>query len=286
MIMSIDNIKNINENQQNAIDTFAQILSLPDEEFKTFSQLFLDTLEKELNDPKNISTIQIIFKNSGIDVENFVDSADDLCESLKEKYGKDLGEDRIDFLVKMVILFKNAVRANGNLGKKIVTIQVEKCSEDTKIPTYARVGDAGMDIYSTEEVTLAPGEKKLIGTGIKVAIPEGYEIEVVPKSGIALRTGLKVSNSPGTIDSGYRDEIKVIVENSEPSIKDIEYTFDDNRNPVIKSILHGKSYTIEKGQKIAQIILKEVPMINFQEVKNISEISGDRGGGFGSTGLK
>lgn len=284
--MGIDNIKNINENQQNAIDTFAQILALPDEEFKTFSQLFLDTLEKELNDPKNISTMQIIFKNSGIDVENFVDSADDLCESLKEKYGKDLGEDRIDFLVKMVILFKNAVRANGNLGKKIVTIQVEKCSEDTKIPTYARVGDAGMDIYSTEEVTLAPGEKKLIGTGIKVAIPEGYEIEVVPKSGIALRTGLKVSNSPGTIDSGYRDEIKVIVENSEPSIKDIEYTFDDNRNPVIKSILHGKSYTIEKGQKIAQIILKEVPMINFQEVKNISEISGDRGGGFGSTGLK
>lgn len=284
--MGIDNIKNINENQQNAIDTFAQILALPDEEFKTFSQLFLDTLEKELTDPKNISTIQIIFKNSGIDVENFVDSADDLCESLKEKYGKDLGEDRIDFLVKMVILFKNAVRANGNLGKKIVTIQVEKCSEDTKIPTYARVGDAGMDIYSTEEVTLAPGEKKLIGTGIKVAIPEGYEIEVVPKSGIALRTGLKISNSPGTIDSGYRDEIKVIVENSEPSIKDIEYTFDNNGNPVIKSILHGKSYTIEKGQKIAQIILKEVPMINFQEVKNISEISGDRGGGFGSTGLK
>ena len=284
--MGIDNIKNIKENQQNAIDTFAQILALPDEEFKTFSQLFLDTLEKELTDPKNISTIQIIFKNSGIDVENFVDSADDLCESLKEKYGKDLGEDRIDFLVKMVILFKNAVRANGNLGKKIVTIQVEKCSEDTKIPTYARVGDAGMDIYSTEEVTLAPGEKKLIGTGIKVAIPEGYEIEVVPKSGIALRTGLKVSNSPGIIDSGYRDEVKVIVENSEPSIKDIEYTFDDNRNPVIKSILHGKSYTIEKGQKIAQIILKEVPMINFQEVKNISEISGDRGGGFGSTGLK
>lgn len=284
--MGIDNIKNINENQQNAIDTFAQILALPDEEFKIFSQLFLDTLEKELNDPKNISTMQIIFKNSGIDVENFVDSADDLCESLKEKYGKNLGEDRIDFLVKMVILFKNAVRANGNLGKKIVTIQVEKCSEDTKIPTYARVGDAGMDIYSTEEVTLAPGEKKLIGTGIKVAIPEGYEIEVVPKSGIALRTGLKVSNSPGTIDSGYRDEIKVIVENSEPSIKDIEYTFDDNGNPIIKSILHGKSYTIEKGQKIAQIILKEVPMINFQEVKNISEISGDRGGGFGSTGLK
>lgn len=284
--MGIDNIKNINENQQNAIDTFAQILALPDEEFKTFSQLFLDTLEKELTDPKNISTMQIIFKNSGIDVENFVDSADDLCESLKEKYGKDLGEDRIDFLVKMVILFKNAVRANGNLGKKIVTIQVEKCSEDTKIPTYARVGDAGMDIYSTEEITLAPGEKKLIGTGIKVAIPEGYEIEVVPKSGIALRTGLKVSNSPGTIDSGYRDEIKVIIENSEPSIKDIEYTFDDNRNPVIKSILHGKSYTIEKGQKIAQIILKEVPMINFQEVKNISEISGDRGGGFGSTGVK
>ena len=284
--MGIDNIKNINENQQSAIDTFAQILALPDEEFKTFSQLFLDTLEKELTDPKNISTMQIIFKNSGIDVENFVDSADDLCESLKEKYGKDLGEDRIDFLVKMVILFKNAVRANGNLGKKIVTIQVEKCSEDTKIPTYARVGDAGMDIYSTEEVTLAPGEKKLIGTGIKVAIPEGYEIEVVPKSGIALRTGLKVSNSPGTIDSGYRDEIKVIVENSESSIKDIEYTFNDNGNPVIKSILHGKSYTIEKGQKIAQIILKEVPMINFQEVKNISEISGDRGGGFGSTGLK
>ena len=97
---------------------------------------------------------------------------------------------------------------------------------------------------------------------------------------------MRVANSPGTIDSGYRDELKVIIDNIEPPFKDIEYHFDDNGKIVIDSILHGSSYSITKGDKFAQLVLSEVPKIDFVEVKDVSKFEGDRGGGFGSTGIK
>ena len=143
-----------------------------------------------------------------------------------------------------------------------------------------------MDVYALEDITVNPGETVLVKTGLKVAIPVGYELQVRPKSGRALKTKLRVANTPGTIDSGYRDEIGVIIENIEHPIQDIEYEFDEHGTPIIKSILHGKSYTINKGDKFAQLVLNEVPHVAFYKVDNINEIKGDRGGGFGSTGLK
>ena len=141
--------------------------------------------------------------------------------------------------------------------------------------------------YSTEDIEIGPGETKLIHTGLKVAIPRGYELQVRPKSGISLKTKLRVANTPGTIDSGYRDEVCVIIENLEPKIADIDYDFDERGRTIINSILHGKSYSIEKGQKIAQLVLNEIVVANFEKVNSIAEVEGeDRGGGFGSTGLK
>jgi len=112
---------------------------------------------------------------------------------------------------------------------------------------------------------------------------------VRPKSGLSAGTKLRVANAPGTVDAGYRDEIKVIIENVEPPIKDITYEEIFNEDGTIESlkvtsILYGSSYTIGKGQKFAQLVLSEVPKAVLYEVEKVGEIGEDRGGGFGSTG--
>ena len=142
-----------------------------------------------------------------------------------------------------------------------------------------------MDIVSPAEYTIAPGETIIIPTGIKVAIPDGYALLIQPRSGQSAKTKLRIANTPGLIDSGYRDEIGVIIENIEPPFKDIDYEFDNNGEIHIKSILHGQSYTIAAGQKFAQMRLVQVPHAQFLAVENVGEIGENRGGGFGSTGM-
>ncbi len=146
-----------------------------------------------------------------------------------------------------------------------INILVEICREDPdiKLPTYARHGDAGMDVRSAITIKIEPGETTVIPTGLKVAIPIGYEIQVRPKSGISLKTGLRVANAPGTIDAGYRDEIGVIITN-----------------------ISSKYILINKGDRIAQLVLSEVPTINWIPVNNVATIGQNRGGGFGSTNVK
>ncbi len=101
-----------------------------------------------------------------------------------------------------------------------VKIYIEKCRETAIIPEYANVDDAGMDICAAEDLVINPGETAIVPTGLKVAIPEGFELQVRPRSGISLRTKLRLSNSPGTIDSGYRNEVGIILSNiSNPEIK-------------------------------------------------------------------
>ena len=155
------------------------------------------------------------------------------------------------------------------------------------MPAYAHMTDAGMDVFALEDITIKPGETKLVPLGIKIALPIGYELQVRPKSGRALKTKLRIANTPGTIDSGYRDEICVIVENIEAPIKDIEYEFDENGEIKIKSIVHGSDFTIGEGEKFAQLVLSEVPRASFLTVDDVSSIENDgRKGGFGSSGLK
>ena len=165
--------------------------------------------------------------------------------------------------------------------------------DEAKKPFYAHETDAGMDIYANEDITIAPGETKLIHTGLKMAIPEGYEIQVRPRSGLSLKTPLRICNTPGTIDAGYRDEIGIIMQNTSerfytdgageihvmPDCEKNHYTIDSKDN-------RKGWYDIKKGDRVAQIVLAKVPHIEFKEVKSIAEVQGDRGGGFGSTGTK
>ena len=109
-----------------------------------------------------------------------------------------------------------------------------------------------------------------------MAIPEGYAVLIQPRSGQSAKTKLRIANTPGLIDAGYRDEIGVIIENIEPPFKDIDYEFDDNGEIHIKSIEHGLSYTIVEGQRFAQMRLVQVPKAEFVQVESVGEIGEDR----------
>lgn len=164
-----------------------------------------------------------------------------------------------------------------------VEIFVEICREDAILPKYANPGDAGMDVYAAEEVIIKPGETVIVPTGLKLAIPGGYEIQVRPRSGISFKTPIRIPNSPGTIDSGYRDELGIIVTNS----SDI-CVQNDISNPFTLDEKGSKmgTYIVRKGDRIAQIVLQVVPKMFFTRVDSVKEIGSDRGGGFGSTGVK
>lgn len=147
---------------------------------------------------------------------------------------------------------------------KTKTVGVTLINDDAKFPSYAYESDSGFDLYSTIEQNIPPLGRALIPTGIKLSIPDEYEIQVRPKSGLALNKGLTVLNTPGTVDQGYTGEIQVIVFNT-----------------------NNETVTISKGMKIAQAVLCPVvngKYVSFQTVEKIEDK--DRGdNGFGSTGL-
>ena len=140
-------------------------------------------------------------------------------------------------------------------------LPILRLDKDLPLPAYAHAGDAALDLLAAESLSLAPGARAAVGTGIAVAIPEGYAGFVQARSGRALKEGLALVNAPGLIDSGYRGEIKVIVINLAAS--------DDIR--------------IERGEKIAQLVIQEVTPVEVNEVNELP--TSERGeGGFGSTG--
>lgn len=163
-----------------------------------------------------------------------------------------------------------------------VEVFVEICREDAILPRYANPGDAGMDVYAAEEITIKPGETAIVSTGLKLAIPEGYEVQVRPRSGLSFKTPLRIPNSPGTIDSGYRDELGIIINNSSDisstDNSDVPFSLDEKGNK-------NGAYIIRKGDRIAQIVLQVVPKMVLTRVTSVKSIGTDRGGGFGSTGV-
>ena len=143
-----------------------------------------------------------------------------------------------------------------------VVLPIKRLDPTVELPSYAYDGDAGLDLRSNEDVTLAPFERRLVGTGLAVAIPEGYAGFVQPRSGLALREGLSMANTPGLIDAHYRGEHKVCAINLDPS----------------------KSIHIERGERIAQLVIQQVPVVSLLEGDELDET--DRGtGGFGSSGV-
>lgn len=265
-------------------DALTSLFNMDDEKFTLISPGILQSFQQSVNNPNDkLGLVQALNAN-GATAEDLVTSFNTIADTIDSI--EEISQIKRDFLKSLLAALTNAVNETEGIAKRFVQIPVELCHPDAKIPQYANTSDSGMDVYALDDYTIAPGETKLIPTGIKLALPPGYEIQVRPKSGRALKTKLRIANTPGTVDAGYRDEIKVIVENIEPPIKDIEYDFDDNGTPIIKSILHGAAHTIGKGEKFCQLVLMEVPKAALYRVEQVGEIGENRGGGFGSTGLK
>lgn len=263
------------------LDMFESLMALSDEDFEQLKPSFLQLFRETINEEESKKEILAMIVG-----ENYTPARLELdyTTAIEALNTIDfLSQAKIDFLKEVTTLSINKIREYMGIAESVITIPCE-VGEGIKIPSYAHETDAGMDIYSPSEYTIGPGETVIIPTGIKVAIPEGYALLIQPRSGQSVKTKLRVANTPGLIDSGYRDEIGVIVENIEPPFKDIDYEFDDNGEIHIKSILHGEAYTIAEGQRFAQMRLVKVPKANFVEVSSVSGVGEDRGGGFGSSG--
>ncbi|MGW5867884.1 dUTP diphosphatase [Streptomyces sp. NPDC055239] len=140
-------------------------------------------------------------------------------------------------------------------------VQIRRVDPEVPLPSYAQPGDAGADLRTTEACELAPGERVVLPTGVSIALPEGYAAFVHPRSGLAARCGVALVNAPGTVDAGYRGEIKVIVVNLDPR----------------------ESVRFERFDRIAQLVVQQVEKVRFREVAELPD-SARAEGGFGSTG--
>ena len=144
----------------------------------------------------------------------------------------------------------------------MVQVPIVRLDPDLPIPSYAHVGDAGADLHARKSVTIAPrGGRGVVPTGIAIAIPEGYAGFVLPRSGLAFRHGITCLNTPGLVDASYRDEVRVILINTDPD----------------------EPYTVQRGDRIAQLVVQAVEASSFEEV---DELPGSERGlrGFGSSG--
>jgi len=199
-------------------------------------------------DPEILNDIQNHFKK--IQEEAGVDINED------DEYQKELEE--------LIGMTYEEMNQDAIKTFKTKVLKVELLNDDAKFPEYAYPSDSGFDLFSTVEIILQPFGRALVPTGIKLSIPEEFEIQVRPKSGLAINQGLTVLNTPGTVDSGYNGEIKVIIFNT-----------------------NNTSVTIPKGTKIAQAVLSPVVNGKYVDLIQVNKVGdGDRGdNGFGSTGL-
>ena len=139
-------------------------------------------------------------------------------------------------------------------------VLIKRLDPDLPLPQYSKGGDAGADIVSRVDITLAPGERALVPTGISIALPDGYVALVHPRSGLAIKHGVTMVNAPGTVDAGFRGELQCIMINHDPK----------------------ESVTFKRGDRIAQIVIQRVEEVSWIEVDALDE--NNRGGGFGHSG--
>lgn len=143
----------------------------------------------------------------------------------------------------------------------MVSVLIKRLDDGIPLPTYAKGGDAGADLVTRIDLTLAPGERALAPTGISIALPDGYAAFVHPRSGLAIKHGVSMVNTPGTVDAGFRGELQVILINHDPK----------------------ESITFKRGDRIAQLVIQKVERAEFIEVSELPG-SGRGSAGFGSTG--
>lgn len=252
-----ENLKtSLSEEETLVKEAFSFIFSMPDDLFRqiypSMKEEFLKTIKSGEYQKEQIE--------KGASQEEIDRSLQNLLSVKKEIDNYEgLSTEKIEYL-NFIIDETINILLNIPYRDKI-KVQVEFCHPNAKEPTYANPDDAGCDVYAVETTALEPGETKIIPTGLKVAIPTGWMISVRPRSGMSAKTGIRVANSPGTVDARYRNEVGIILHNTGNEI-----------------------YTVNEGDRIAQFVIEPAPMIVFEQVDSVASIGQDRGGGFGHSG--
>ena len=251
------------------MDTFYalinKIASLTEEEIERMESSYDNLFEGMTNNQELINETRRAMKAAGMtttDIENDREGLYTLVKHMKET--EHFSERKIRLLDKIVEITMSIYDKAIETGmRETVLISVELCKPDAKLPTYAHEYDAGFDIYLPEDFTIKAHEHgKIAPTGLKMAIPTGYELQIRPRSGNSVKTTLRIANAPGTIDCGYCNEIGIICDNI--GDEDLEF---------------------KKGDRIAQGVIAISPKGIFNQVNDIMTIAGaNRGGGYGSTG--
>lgn len=278
------------EEYSKAIPGFAELfeaIMIPDENFDEVARFILVEYDNEMNDSAKKRKNKLLFKIIKEADPEIGEKLDQIAASVRENLEGKVIESKINFVEQILEMTKRMIE-EPIVDREEVYLPIELMRDTAKYPVYAHPGDDGADIYAAEEVLIPaaplpmaydgnddddPGfytlddevavNVKIVPTGIKMAIPEGYVIEIKPRSGLSRKTYLRLSNSPATIDNGYLDEVGVICENT-------------GYVPL----------KIRKGDRIAQMVIRESPKIRFAPVKSVAELSANRGGGYGHSGVR
>ena len=251
--------------EQTFYNLLNSILEMEDDKTQDFLDNYNDFLESLLYNQELINETKKQMRMEGLSPLEMINRKEELLASMRAlAEPMELTENKKEMYRKVLeIINKIYDKALEDFNRETINVSVELCKPDAKMPTYAHDYDAGFDIYLPEDFTIKAHEHgKIAPTGLKMAIPSGYELQIRPRSGNSVKTTLRIANAPGTIDCGYCNEIGIICDNI--GDEDLEF---------------------KKGDRIAQGILALSPKGIFNQVDDIMKIAGaNRGGGYGSTG--
>ena len=249
---------------ENPLQLFDDFKTIPEEAYKFSSNEIKAVVDAVIESEDYLKILNKIYINNPEEIfSRLNDFKQELEKANSNFYSKEKSELIKYFMGKTIGTLEEIIQFNGTFKK--IPIKIIKLDENVKLPYYSDPGDACMDICSNVNITINPNETVVIPTGIKVIIPGGYELQIRPRSGLSKNTGLRITNTPGTIDSGFRHEIGIIMQNTS-----------------------NQPFEIKKYDRIAQLKVSEVPHIVWDEIteEEYQKFQTNRGEGFGSSGLE
>ena len=253
---NFDNLKNFLGQDEKAAEDFLTILKLPDEQFDEFYPVLMPRIDEVFSNTRVQREVLTNLETMPVDLNEANEGLDKMFSEIETW---EISENKKNFIRTFLNKSKELTIDLYNNPREKIEVKVHKISEDAILPKYAHPTDAGADVYSISDVTINSNETKLISTGLTVDMPAGYAIFIVPRSGMSYKTKLRIANSIGVIDHLYHQEIKIIIEN-----------------------IGQEAYLIKKGERIAQMMIFPVPMIQWAETQEALDDTGRSG--FGSTG--
>ena len=243
--------------QQLSTQALDYILDMPDDLFRTTYPALVEEIKKSAaTNEFNGGVENGMSEDERVKVIEEIESLEQMLKD--DNITESLCAEKVMFLQLILDISKDKI---ANIPyRDNVHVSVQLYRKTAQLPTYANSTDAGCDVYAAEDVMIGPGATAIVPTGLKMAVPVGWMISIRPRSGISFKTGLRVANAPGTVDSLYRDEVGVIMHNTS-----------------------NEAANIRIGDRIAQMVIEKAPMIRFDVVEDINLIKGNRGGGYGST---